>query len=126
MPASPSKKTGINAELNVEISASPAPGARQRPPSPLSPTKMSWTQEKRKLGALNSRLAAYIERVRTLEVVYDKRIQDLNSKLASERGSAASAIQEMKEMNTKVQGMTSKVTELEATNSALTRRMKEL
>ena len=58
--------------------------------------------------------------------VYDKRIQDLNSKLASERGSAASAIQEMKEMNTKVQGMTSRVTELEATNSALTRRMKEL
>ena len=68
MPASPSKKTGINAELNVEISASPAPGARQRPPSPLSPTKMSRTQEKRELGALNSRLAAYIERVRTLEV----------------------------------------------------------
>ena len=29
-------------------------------------------------------------------------------------------------MNTKVQGMTSRVTELEATNSALTRRMKEL
>ena len=29
---------------------------------------MSRTQEKRELGALNSRLAAYIERVRTLEV----------------------------------------------------------
>ena len=48
--------------------ASPAPTPRPRPPSPLSPTKMSRTQEKRELGALNSRLAAYIERVRTLEV----------------------------------------------------------
>ena len=50
---------------------------------PASPSK--------KLRALNSRLAAYNE-----------------------------------EMKTKVQGMTSRVTELEATNSALTRRMKEL
>jgi predicted RNase H-like nuclease (RuvC/YqgF family) len=58
--------------------------------------------------------------------VYDKKIQDLQSKLAGKRGSAASAIQEMKEMNTRVEGMTSRVTELEATNSALTRRMKEL
>ena len=58
--------------------------------------------------------------------VYDKKINDLNAKLAGERGSAASAIQEMKEMNTKVQGMTSRVTELEATNSALTQRLKEL
>ena len=58
--------------------------------------------------------------------VYDKKITDLQNKLASERGSAAGAIQEMKEMNTKVQGMTSRVTELEATNSALTQRLKEL
>jgi len=58
--------------------------------------------------------------------VYDKKISDLQSKLAGERGSAAGAIQEMKEMNTKVQGMTSRVTELEATNSALTQRLKEL
>ena len=58
--------------------------------------------------------------------VYDKKITDLQSKLASERGSAAGAIQEMKEMNTKVQGMTSRVTELEATNTALTQRLKEL
>ena len=58
--------------------------------------------------------------------VYDKKIQDLQSKLAGERGSAASAIQEMKEMNTRVEGMTSRVTELEATNSALNRRMMEL
>ena len=58
--------------------------------------------------------------------VYDKKISDLQNKLAGERGSAAGAIQEMKEMNTKVQGMTSRVTELEATNSALTQRLKEL
>lgn len=58
--------------------------------------------------------------------VYDKKITDLQSKLAGERGSAAGAIQEMKEMNTKVQGMTSRVTELEATNTALTQRLKEL
>ena len=58
--------------------------------------------------------------------VYDKKITDLQTKLASERGSAAGAIQEMKEMNTKVQGMTSRVTELEATNTALTQRLKEL
>ena len=58
--------------------------------------------------------------------VYDKKIGDLQAKLASERGSAAGAIQEMKEMNTKVQGMTSRVTELEATNTALTQRLKEL
>jgi len=58
--------------------------------------------------------------------VYDKKITDLQSKLAGERGSAAGAIQEMKEMNTKVQGMTSRVTELEATNNALTQRLKEL
>jgi len=58
--------------------------------------------------------------------VYDKKISDLNSKLAGERGSAASAIQEMKEMNTKVQGMTSRVSELEATNNALNRRLQEL
>jgi len=58
--------------------------------------------------------------------VYDKKIQDLQSKLTEERGSAAGAIQEKKEMNTKVQGMTSRVTELEATNSALTQRLKDL
>lgn len=58
--------------------------------------------------------------------VYDKKIQDLQSKLAGERGSAASAIQEMKEMNTRVEGMTSRVRELEVTNSALQSRLKEL
>merc|ERR1719342_1602676 len=58
--------------------------------------------------------------------VYDKKINDLQAKLAGERGSAASAIQEMKEMSTKVEGMTSRVTELEATNNALSKRLQEL
>jgi len=58
--------------------------------------------------------------------IYEKKISDLSAKLANERGSAASAIQEMKEMNTQVQGMTSKVTQLEATNEALSKRLKEL
>ena len=48
---------------------SPAPSApRPRPPSPLSPTKISRTEEKRQLGHLNDRLAAYIDRVRSLEL----------------------------------------------------------
>ena len=58
--------------------------------------------------------------------IYDKKINDLNAKLSGERGAAASAIQEMKEMQTKVEGMTSRVSELESTNSALNRRIKEL
>ena len=58
--------------------------------------------------------------------IYEKKISDLSAKLANERGSAASAIQEMKEMNTQVQGMTSRVTELEATNEALSKRLREL
>lgn len=58
--------------------------------------------------------------------VYDKKIADLNAKLSGERGGAAAAIQEMKEMKTRVEGMTSRVTELEATNSALQRRIGEL
>jgi len=58
--------------------------------------------------------------------VYDKKIADLQSKLAGERGSAASAIQEMKEMSSRVDSMTSRVTELEATNSALSRRGREI
>lgn len=58
--------------------------------------------------------------------VYDKKLADLTAKLAGERGSAAAAVQEMKEMKTKVEGMTSRVTELEVTNSALQRRIGEL
>jgi len=58
--------------------------------------------------------------------LYDRKIHELSSKLGAERGAAASAIQEMKEMQTKVDGMTSRVSEMESTNSALTRRIKEL
>ena len=42
--------------------------------------------------------------------VYDKKIADLQSKLAGERGSAASAIQEMKEMSSRVDSMSTRVT----------------
>eukprot|EP00092_Neocalanus_flemingeri_P020230 GFUD01021904.1.p1 GENE.GFUD01021904.1~~GFUD01021904.1.p1 ORF type:complete len:582 (-),score=197.57 GFUD01021904.1:166-1911(-) len=58
--------------------------------------------------------------------MYDKKIADLQSKLAGERGSASSAIQEMKEMSSRMGEVTSRVTELEATNSGLSRRMKEV
>jgi len=58
--------------------------------------------------------------------VYDKKIQDLQGKLAAERGSAAGAIQEMKEMSTRVEGMSSRVRELEVNNHALQARLKEL
>jgi len=58
--------------------------------------------------------------------VYDKKIQDLQGKLAGERGSAAGAIQEMKEMRTRCEGMSSRVRELEVNNHALTARLKEL
>merc|ERR550519_3262168 len=49
--------------------ACPAPSKSfLRPPTPLSPTKISRTEEKRQLGQLNDRLAAYIDRVRSLEL----------------------------------------------------------
>ena len=48
--------------------ASPAPAMRPRPPSPLSPTKISRTEEKKTLGHLNDRLASYISRVKELEM----------------------------------------------------------
>ena len=43
------------------------PGPAARPPLPLSPTKISRTEEKRVLGNFNNRLASYIEKVRNLE-----------------------------------------------------------
>ena len=57
MPASPSKKIGINAELNVE--------RMKELEEQLNDQARNHLAE---LRALNSRLAAYIERVRTLEV----------------------------------------------------------
>jgi len=57
---------------------------------------------------------------------YDKKINDLTSKLGDERGSAATAVQEMKEYKTRMDGMTSKMNQLEVTNSALERRIQEL
>ena len=57
----------------VSARDSPAPsGSRTRAPSPLSPCKISRTEEKKQLGHLNDRLAAYIDRVRTLELDNDR------------------------------------------------------
>ena len=58
--------------------------------------------------------------------IYEKKIIDLATKLANKRKSAVSAVQEMKEMNTQVQGITSRVSELEATNEDLSKRLREL
>jgi len=58
--------------------------------------------------------------------IYEKKINELSEKLAVERGSSASACQETKEMTTKLEGMTSRMNELESTNLALSTRIKEL
>jgi len=58
--------------------------------------------------------------------IYEKKINDLSDKLASERGSAAGATQETKEITTKLEGMTSRMTELETKNNAMKTRIKEL
>lgn len=49
-------------------SSAKEPVKKERAPSPLSPTKMSRTDEKKTLGQLNDRLAQYIDRVRSLEL----------------------------------------------------------
>jgi len=50
------------------VSATSTPAARPRSTSPLSPTKISRTEEKKVLSGLNDRLASYIDRVRSLEL----------------------------------------------------------
>jgi len=44
------------------------PSPRERPPSPLSPTRTSRVEEKKQIANLNNRLVAYIEAVRSRDI----------------------------------------------------------
>jgi hypothetical protein len=55
----------------------------QRSPSPLSPTKISRTKEKRVLGNLNNRLVSYIEKVCNLEVENGRLEQQVGRKVTN-------------------------------------------
>ena len=59
------------------VKESPATGSKPRAPSPLSPTKVSRTEEKRTLISLNKRLSDYIAKVRSLENENDKLQQQI-------------------------------------------------
>ena len=86
-----SRSSRTSARGSTPASARP----QQRSPSPLSPTKIrcridkfsdqtfdtlnrSRTEEKKVLGQLNSRLAAYIEKVRSLELENGRLEQQVN------------------------------------------------
>jgi len=57
---------------------------------------------------------------------YDKKINDLQSKLQKEREEAATAVQEMKEYQTKMEAMTSKMNQVEINSKAMEDRVKDL
>ena len=61
-----SRKGGASASSSA-ASSTPAQ-QRQRPPSPLSPTRLTRVEEKKEMRNLNDRLACYIERVRSQEI----------------------------------------------------------
>ncbi|XP_072201321.1 lamin-B3-like isoform X1 [Excalfactoria chinensis] len=77
---------------STPLLSTPASGSRGRGTptvSPLSPTRLSRLQEKEELRQLNDRLAAYIERVRTLEAdksVLQQRLADLEEGSGRELG----------------------------------------
>jgi len=58
--------------------------------------------------------------------VYDKKISDLKTMLGEERGKASATLQDTREFKTKVEGLTTRVGELEAVNSSLQRRIQDL
>ncbi|XP_042679905.1 lamin-L(III)-like isoform X1 [Centrocercus urophasianus] len=78
--------------MATPLSSTPASGSRSRgavAASPISPTRLSRLQEKEELRQLNDRLAAYIERVRTLEAdksVLQQRLVDLEAGSGRELG----------------------------------------
>jgi len=58
--------------------------------------------------------------------VYDKKLQELQGKLAAERAATAEAVYEIKEIKSRFEETISSKKELEATNGALQERLKEL
>ncbi|XP_031443553.1 lamin-L(III)-like [Phasianus colchicus] len=78
--------------MATPLSSTPASGSRSRgaaAASPISPTRLSRLQEKEELRQLNDRLAAYIERVRTLEAdksALQQRLVDLEAGSGRELG----------------------------------------
>ena len=58
--------------------------------------------------------------------VYDTKLKNLQDKLDYERINNSSNIQEMREMETKVEGLTSRNVELEASNASIQRRLADL
>ena len=64
---------------SARASAAASTPRTDRSPSPLSPIKISRTEEKRSLAGLNDRLASYIDKVRSLELENSKLEQQVTS-----------------------------------------------
>ncbi len=58
---------------------------RERPPSPLSPTRRSRMEEKKEMQSLNDRLAMYIEKMRSQEMEIGSLQQQVWRKIISFR-----------------------------------------
>lgn len=58
--------------------------------------------------------------------VYDNKLKSLQEKLDRVRSESAGSVQEMRELETKITGLTSRNLELESSNATLAKRMEEL